>query len=151
MERDCLEKSWDVAVYIGQLQGTLITEGARQKTVMHENWTAPAIALPIDGDVLDDFDSASKLLVRSVKRIQDYCMESPPRNTPLQEKASRAIGEANLFESPFQREADQRGRHQYAPTAQQLWFELSMITDFVMDWVDEINMSEPYRYAEVSR
>lgn len=143
MERDCLDKIWDVAYYIGQMTGTLIAEGTRQKTVMHENWMAPPIALPTNGDVIDDFDAASRLLMISIQEIKDYCVEGKDST----EKQRNAIGEARLFENPFQRPVGQRGRHSYAPTAQQLWFELNMVGDFVMDWVDEINMSEPYRHA----
>jgi len=147
--RDCLDAIWQVALHVGQLQGILIEAGSRQQVEPPEGWMAPPISLPIGDDARDEFDTVSAHLALAVSEIATGCMDylpDIPGNPAASHKQLNAIGEANLFENPFQRDPEQRGRQSAKPDAKQLWFEINMIQDFVMDWVDEIFL-EPSRYA----
>ncbi len=147
MARECLEAIQEVFVHIGNLQGILIAEGSRQDVEMPDSWRAPAVAVPTDAGLRADFDLISEHLALEVTQIGNECIGEYLVQAPPSQNEQNAMGETNSFRSPFQRPVGQRGRHSYAPTAQQLWFELNMINDFVADWVNEVLTTIPYRHA----
>ena len=102
------------------------------------------IALPINEEIQDDFDRYSNNLALAVPEIAKGCMDY--LSLSKSQKELNATHEARNFARPFQRDPESAGRHSGRVTAQQLWFELNMISDFVMDWVDEIFL-EPSRHA----
>ena len=162
MSGDCLDAIHQMSLHVGQLQGILIAEGAKQSVVSPDDWTAPDVALPTDKNLQDDFDEISGWLALSVPDIAYYCMDRYPEYASVLQMS--AVGAAEDFQNPFAGETIEmkgeeiegefvlRGSDQIprprgkATDAYELWNQLNEVQDAILKWVKEL-FPEPSRYA----
>ena len=142
-----------MAQHVGQLQGILIAEGANQSVTTPDNWLQPAVALPTDQNLQDDFDVISGLLAMSVNEIAENCMENYGEFASVLQMS--AVGAAEDFKNPFAGETIELAGGRVprpsgkATDAYELWNQLNEAQDYILRWVKEL-FPNPSRHA-VSR
>ena len=165
MNHDCLDAISQMSQHVGQLQGILIAEGANQSVTTPDNWLQPAVALPTDENLQDDFDAISAYLALSVPEIAESCMENYGEFASIMQMS--AVGAAEDFKNPFAGETIELegggtgtqmplrpgGRvprpSGKATDAYELWNQLNEAQDYILRWVKEL-FPNPSRHA-VSR